>query len=390
MIRLDYLLLGYFEIEISKTDISRAADIFLKNGVSLRLCEGNRIIAPARERERITSLLDGKIEYTATEIKGIYGFVNRNRRRYGFVAAVFVCALLYLFLGSLVWDVRIEGCETGREEEIMAELSECGLSVGSFWRKIDKNKIETRTLQISDNVSWLNINRRGTVAYVTVVDKVVHGEEAPPVGYANLIATRDCIIEEITVKRGIAAVKPGMSVKKGDLLISGVLPMELGGGFCYAEGEVIGRFSDGVSVEIPSVYLEKVYSEPKVFECSLKIFGLNVNIFKRYGNLGKSCDIIEETKTPDIPGGKRIPVSLTVKYVRSYTENQRMHTSEELISLASDRLRESILSYSRDKDIVRMTTRGDFSESGYVMYTDLVCRASVTENSKFEVQTETK
>ena len=390
MIRLDYLFFGYFEIKISRADAPKAADIFLKDGISLRLRDGCGIILPARERERVIALLDGKIEYTVSETKGVYGFVRKNRRRYGVMGALFLSAILYFFLAGLVWDVRIEGCETGREAEIVAELSECGLSVGSFWRSIDKNAIETKTLQLSDNVSWLNINRRGAVAYVAVVDKVVHDEEAPYEGYANVIAARDCIIEEITVKRGIAAVKPGMSVKKGDLLISGVLPMELGGGFCYAEGEVIGRFSDGVTVQISSVIEEREYSEQKLFECSAKIFGFNINIFKRYGNLGKSCDIIEETKKTELWGGKMLPVSLTVKYLRNYTESRRTYTSEEMVALASERLRESILSYSIDKDILRMTTYGNFNENGYVMYTDMVCRGSVTEIGKFEVQTENK
>ena len=44
-------------------------------------------------------------------------------------------------------------------------------------------------------------------------------------------------------------VKVGDVVKKGDLLISGVLPLELGGGFCTAQGEVKGRVADRVEVE---------------------------------------------------------------------------------------------------------------------------------------------
>ena len=390
MVRLDYLLLGYFEIEIFEADIWRAADLFFKNGVSLKLRVGNRIFAPARERSRIISILDGEIEYSVSEIKGMYGLWLRNSRRYGFFAAVFLSALLYLFLGCLVWDVRIEGCKSGREEEIIAELSECGLSVGTLWRNINKNEVETKALLLSDNISWLNINRRGTVAYVSVVDKVLHEEDPIPDGYANLVATRDCIIEEITVKRGVAVVKAGMSVKKGDLLISGVIPMQLGGGYCYADGVVVGRFSDGVTVEVGSYITEKVYSERTVQACSLKFFNFTINIFKRYGNLGETCDIIEETKPAVLPGGKKLPVSLTVKYAQNYTLKEQILSSDELVLLASERLRESILLYAKDKEILRMTTYGNFTENGYTMSTDIVCRGSVTEIGKFEVQTETK
>ena len=38
--------------------------------------------------------------------------------------------------------------------------------------------------------------------------------------FSNIVADRDGIIEEITVKKGYATVKPGDVVKKGDILIS--------------------------------------------------------------------------------------------------------------------------------------------------------------------------
>ena len=38
-------------------------------------------------------------------------------------------------------------------------------------------------LSKSEDVSWININRRGTVAYVTVIDKSSYSEPDENVGY---------------------------------------------------------------------------------------------------------------------------------------------------------------------------------------------------------------
>ena len=113
-----------------------------------------------------------------------------------------------------MWDIRIEGCDESYSDEIRKELTACGFSVGSSWSETDLGELEIEFLSKSQNVSWLNINRRGTVAYVTVLEKQVHEEEKKE-GYSNIIAECDAIIEEITVIHGVASVKVGDSVKKG-------------------------------------------------------------------------------------------------------------------------------------------------------------------------------
>ena len=40
--------------------------------------------------------------------------------------------------------------------------------------------------------------------------------------HSNIVASVDCVIDEVTVVKGVSLVKPGDVVKKGDLLISGV------------------------------------------------------------------------------------------------------------------------------------------------------------------------
>ena len=126
----------------------------------------------------------------------------------------------------------------------------------------------------STAVAWLNINRRGTVAYVTVLEKEVHGQEVKE-GYSNVVAACDAVIEEISVVRGVACVKVGDSVKKGDLLISGVLPEEQGGGFCYAEGEIFGRVSESISVSVDEYKIKKTEKNSEIAHLDIKIFGFS-------------------------------------------------------------------------------------------------------------------
>ncbi len=385
MIRPDHLILGYFYLIISPESTLTVSQQLLKNGISARMCNGT-LILPARLYKDIDRMLPG-VEYKKSRIFGLYGAILSARHRYGIILALLVVSALFFFLNSLVWDVRIEGCESGSEDEIIAELESAGLTVGSRWRRLDKGEIEARVLASSDKVSWLNINRRGTVAYVKVIDKVIREPDKMPTGYANVIASVDCIIESITVKRGVAMVEVGESVRAGQILISGVIPAELGGGYCYAEGSITGRYTDTVSVSVSQDQCERECIDTSVGAFSIKIFGFSINIFKIYGNSPESCDIIEKTKNVML-GGVRLPIRLEYSELHRYTEKLRRLTPGELTEQAADDLHLKLLDHLSSAELVSLSTDGEFTDGGYVMRAYAVVRAGVGITKEFDLKLE--
>jgi hypothetical protein len=87
-------------------------------------------------------------------------------------------------------------------------LSHCGLEVGCRWNSLDRSEVEADVLSEYPSIAWININRRGTVAYVEIIERkkgeIQNSEQKR--GYANLVASESCVIEEITVTRGVAQV----------------------------------------------------------------------------------------------------------------------------------------------------------------------------------------
>ena len=384
-IRPDYLILGYFSVTVSEQSLLLASQRLLKRGISARIRE-NEIILPARLYKGIDTVFDG-LSYSKSDIRGLGGALFSCRKRYGAMLALAAVFALFLFLNSLVWDVRVEGCESGRESEILAELDSAGLSVGKSWRSIDKGEIEAKVLSSSDTVSWLNVNRRGTVAYVKVIDKVINDLPEQPSGFANVVAERDCIIEQITVKRGVAMVKAGESVRKGQLLISGVIPTELGGGYCYAEGSVVGRYTDTVSVTVSADVTEREYTDTSVGAFSIKIFVFSINIFKKYRNFPDSCDIIERTKDIELMN-KRLPIRFAYSELRHFNEYQRHLSHSELTERAADELHGRLLDTLSSAELVSVSTDGEFTDGGYTMQAYAVVRAEVGVAKEFDFKLE--
>ena len=384
MMRLDYVVFGYRRFTFDENDIVKAAGIFLRLGISVKFI-GNTFYAGDKKSKKIEEALMGKVAFSKSELLGFFGMLSKNKKRVGVLCSAVFTVLLFAFSSDRVWDVRIEGCEKGVEEKIIMDLERCGFTVGASWSKTDTSHVEVEFLSKSEDVSWININRRGTVAYVTVIDKEAHSVPDEKSGYANIVAECDAVIEEITVMRGIAMVKAGDTVKKGDLLISGVIPSELGGGFCYAEGVVIGRISDNIEVKIPNLKEEKVQKKKKLSNLSVKILGFSVNIFKSYRNSGENCDIIKEKNKISL-FGVDIPICVNKKYAVSYLSEKVQLTEDEMTEIALNEMTAALTDKLADSNLIRISTNGKFLDSSYVMSSDIVFSRQIGRELSFDVQ----
>lgn len=387
MVRIDCLIFGYRRLKIDPEFLSEATSILLRSSIPSRISSDGTVTIRERDFLKTQALFQGRISFTHSEPLGFYGKIKKLPHKITYGISFIISAMIVVSLSGLVWDIRVDGNVNLTDSEIAVGLSDCGFSVGDFWGRINRSEIESKYLEMEDKISWININKRGTVAYISVIEKEINSEKENPSSlfYSNVVAASDCVIEEITVKRGTAVVGPGDVVKKGDLLISGVLPIESGGGFCSAEGTVIGRVSESVTVNIDRNYEKKTRIDKKLYSCSINFFKFSLNIFKIYGNLTNSCDIIENEITYSLPGGHKLPFSVSLKYIPEYSLDQSVYTDEELVRIASDRLDALMASRLATSDLLKIKTYGEFTEKGYVMRSDITFLCEVGEMWKFEV-----
>ena len=372
--KLDNFIFGYRKISVCEDDTARATSLLLNTGINARVESFGEIFVRERDFPKCKKALGGRIRYTESEILGFPRKCLDIRCKIGVFVGIIISVLLAIYFSGIVWDVRIEGNTSIPDTAITEALEDAGFHVGSSWRRSDFSKIENKALSGCDGISWININRRGTVAYVSVMEKgpsdkedgVVHSK------YANIIATEDCVIEEIRVVRGVAEVKVGDVVKKGDLLISGLLPDSANGELCYAEGSVVGRVGDSIEVVTERKYSKSVPKKKMLNKISVKILNFSINIFKNSRNLTGEYDIIKDIDGFSIFGGKRLPFEIATEYsvVRELTEHS--YSDKELVEITSLRLTEALSSLLSSSDLLRIKTTGAFTDTGYSMRADLV------------------
>lgn len=383
MIRADLLFLGYRVFYVKKEDVATVAGLFLKNGISVNF-NNNSFVVGEKKSRRIEELLDTRVEFSKSEMRGFAGFLVKHRKRWGAFLALAIILFLFLFTGNRVWDVRVEGCSEENREKIVEELKKSGFEIGDRWSKVSLSQVEVDFLSKSDTASWININRRGSVAYVTVIEKISHSEPAEKSGYANIIASCDAVIEEITVMRGVAAVKAGDSVKRGDLLISGIISNEFGTEFCYAEGEVVGRISDAVSLTVPDFEVKTDEKERHLTKLTLKFFNFSINIFNTTRNCSAECDIIDVTDIPTVLGAK-LPFAICKQYAVEYESVSQKLLSAEMSRRAAEQMSKALEEKLSGATLVRISTTGAFSDGSYMLTSNIVYLGKIGKDHRFEV-----
>lgn len=376
MVRLDYYLFGYRRITAESGLEARLASLFIREHISAT-AEGESFLIRESDFNRFRKAAGGRVRYSASETLGLFGRIKELRNHIPAMICAVVMIALNIWLSTLVWDIRIEYDGDLREDELITALGEAGLSVGAGWGNIKTSEIEARLLLYNPKLAFAAINREGTVASVTLRDKD-GGElkdEIPPAA-SNIVAEFDGVIEEITVLSGVAAVAPGDVVRKGDILISGILEGEGGSSVSRARGRVIARRAYTVVSDMPRSEQVIVGNDERLREISIEILGFKLNIFKNYGNLTDEYDIIEAEEVFTFLG-VRLPVSYIreVSLVPRYADMS--YTDAELPMLCRERLERALSDNLSGKDLIKLSTHGEFTDSGYKITAEIVCAEDI-------------
>jgi sporulation protein YqfD len=386
MVGIDCYIFGYRKIKIPPEKLSEATSVLLRGSIPSRINSDGTFMIRERDFNKMSALFNGRIEFLHSKPLGLYGKYKLLKHKAIYISAIIISFTFIFVLSNFVWDIRIEGNEQITTAQIKNELSECGLSVGDFWPLIKRGIVESKFAEKEDRISWININRRGSVAYVKVIEREDNNKEEEAEGkYSNLVSAYDCVIEEITVNCGMAVVKPGDVVKKGDILIIGVMPQESGGGFCSAEGRVVGRINESITAQVNRKYDKTTYNDNKIYSVDINFLNFSINIFKLYGNLTGMCDIIETEKTYSLFWGRRLPFSISIKYISEVEKQESIYSDEELVKIASSRLDALTASRLYLSDLLKVKSFGEFTEDGYLIGSDIVYLSEVSERSEFKV-----
>lgn len=300
---------------------------------------------------------------------------------------ILLAAAWIFWSGRIIWDVRIDGAVKTDPAEIIALLDDLGCGIGDCFTAIDFNDLHAKYAAAQQDIAWLSVYMNGTVAEVQVRELWKDERNLPPEGtYANVLADADGIVESVSVREGQACVKTGDLVRKGQILISGVIGQKDGSiRYEYAAGEVICRTAQPISAEIRTNREEKVYTGRESAKKRLKFFKKTINLFINGGTLYTNYDKIYTMEQVCPLGLCELPVWCETVTFREYETVIREISAEEAAEEAMTALTEQIRTATQNAELLSRQLDAGFADGIYRIRCLLYLRRDIGRTEEFSL-----
>lgn len=276
-----------------------------------RMSRGDhRVLSRAAEK------LDCTIEIVRRE--GAPYTLAKLRHRQALAVGIAACGAAVLIGSFFVWDIQIAGNETVPREVILRSLEKNGVHRGCFGFALNGEDIRNHVLLEIPELSWVAVNVSGCRANVEVRERRTAPKPLDRKIPCNLVARRDGLVLRVQALGGTAAVLRGMSVTRGQLLISGVEDTApYGARLTAGLGRVEGRTWYTLTANVPLTEAAKRYTGEEKRLRSL-IFGTRrIKFFSNSSIDAGKCDKMT-VRTPVCVFGLPLPVTLETETLRFY------------------------------------------------------------------------
>jgi len=204
------------------------------------------------------------------------------RKRKMLPIGIFLFIILIYTMASFVWLVEVAGNEKITSQEIVEQLAENGYAIGGLKCKMNLRGAEKVLMGYFPGILWTGIYFEGTKLMVEVTETVPEPLMVDHSSPANIVAKSDAVILDIITRKGTPLVKQGDTVRKGDVLVKGAVPIgeEEEIIYVHASADIMAKTYYVIKTELP---IKKIYKDyTKGFEKSytFRLLDKTLNIYK--------------------------------------------------------------------------------------------------------------
>lgn len=339
---------GYISIHISGSSAERFLNSCRYHGVQiwgLKPCRNGYCMNILLRDFKIMKPLARKTHTRIRILKktGIPFVLYHYGRRKPFLAGIILCVLLLTFLSQRVWNIEISGNSKYTEDMLMKFLFSENVRSGMARSEVDCSSIVNALRKQYADIVWASASVNGTLLTIHIKENEDSDETKPAEASdlpMDIVADTDVSIVRIITRKGIAAVSAGAQVKKGDLLVSGQIPVlndqqEI---TAYrpeqSDADIIGQKSIDYSDELSWYYEKKQYRQWRYSETHLQIGGVRFTLGKIPDN-SKACAMYGKDTQFRINKSLSLPVWYGFRTAVFYKTVPEKYTESEVRSILS-------------------------------------------------------
>ena len=285
---------------------------------------------------------------------GLPFFLHKYRRRKLFFAGAFLCVALIFLMSRYIWNIDITGNQTRTDETLLEFLESQEVKNGMPKSQVDCARIVKDIRKEYDDIIWVSASIQGTRLMIQIKEN----EDSIPAADAatqettdeqnpvskeeamDIVADQDCLVTDIIPRKGIPMVQEGTEVKKGDVLISGQVPVvnDAGETIAYqyheSDADILGQTTLEYQNEIENTYVVKEYSEVHKEEYFLQLGQYRIRLAS-IKNPYESWEMHGEFHQLRLGKGLYLPICYGKRTATPYKATKEKYTKKELQQLLS-------------------------------------------------------
>ena len=260
---------------------------------------------------------------------GLPFLLNKYRKRKVFAGTLIFIILVIIAVSNFIWNIQISGVDEVKQKEILEFIQNEGVQIGKYKNKIDLQYLINKIRIEREDIAWIGMEIKGTNLIIEVVEADKKPEIIDENEYCNIVATNDGIVSKVKAQNGTPLVKEGDTVKKGDILIQGLIEGKYTENrYVHSEGEVIAKvwYSEKEKIYYNQNYENQTGNKEKKY--SLNINNFKINFFKTLSNF-ENYDTIRTVKKLKITSNFYLPIEIEVNENFEKQNNQITYDKNE-------------------------------------------------------------
>lgn len=273
---------GVLELEVSGIYPEKILNLCAKNRIvvwnSRFKKQKIRLFITVKDFKKLRKILKRSgIRVHILSKEGFPFFINLYKKRFGIFLGIIIFFAVLQFMSGFIWVVDVNGNKTVSESEIFSACSELGIKIGAKRDEIDTKNTPQELLLKMDELSWASFNIEGCALTVNVTEIKPKKEDNSVA--TNLKAKCDGVVKRIDVTSGNCVVKVGDTVKKGDILVSGIIENASDTKMVHSIGSIVAQTEETITLSEP-FEKEIEYPTGKIAKKSvLEVFTLKIPLY---------------------------------------------------------------------------------------------------------------
>lgn len=286
---------------------------------------------------------------------GLPFFVPKIKRRKIFLIGLIGSFIFWMWMSTFIWAIDLTGNYTITKDIFMDFLAADHIYVGMKRKDVDIESLEKKIRQDFNIVTWTSARIDGTRLSIRIKENEVDTENSKEAKEeedgtkteneygSDMVAENDGVIVNMVTRKGVPQFAVGAEVKKGDVLVSGSVPVYNEDAtvkkyqYYEADADVYISRTFRKKEELPLTYEQKEYTGEEKQEFFLSF--LEKEMVFRIGKVKyENYDKVTDSRQVKLLDNFYLPVHFGSSVNREYVIKENIYTKEEVKSLFSEKL----------------------------------------------------